>query len=839
MNPKDLLGELRKIDASMSLASRLHHISEWHREGGILVIGYEMFRNLVQNKGSAKRDAQLTAEQHVRVKDELVKGPNIVVADEAHKMKSSTSGLSKAAEQFETKCRIALTGSPLANNVAEYHTMINWVAPNYLGPAPEFRAKFVDPIQQGLYGDSTPSEKRRALKMLGVLERDIHTKVNRADMSVLKHDLPAKVEFTITVPLTKLQEDAYTVYVQAMTHSTNQSLTKDGEIKTTTLWHWLSMLTLLCNHPSAFKAKLNERIEDAAAQVKASKTRSHEATDAEETPDNDDAVDLDAQLKVDMSRDLIEQETRLLDIVDDINAVELSNKAQILCQILDAADAAGDKTLIFSQSILTLNYIDHLCNTQGRFYYRLDGKTKMSTRQHQTKLFNDVDNPVNVFLISTMAGGLGLNLPGANRVVIFDFKFNPIQEEQAIGRAYRIGQQKKTFVYRFLVGGTFETIIHNTTIFKQQLASRVVDKKSILAMAMKKASDFLFLPKEVDRDDLSEFEGVDDLVLDKILETQDSQRTICKIVQSDIFEKDDEEKLTAEEEEEVAHLLEDQTLRRRNGFGTLDGTPLEQQSANASSTAQKLVNTYHPVIIPPNPQVSFAPSAATKVLTPPSAVFLPPPEKPTTSLPRPDRPPAILPPPRQVREPRGQSPIRGSSVRVAPARESPETTLEPNALPVGKASDQLPKANTNASISSNVERPVSTFEVMTGEASPLALSPVKSTTSSRSRDSSGVHLARRSTKTFSRIRHSTAGSPRQRKQQLHDVNGKSHTAEKRSKHGSSTAPGTNENLGIKPTANNRRSPSVEEIEEVGTFKSHKTASLTGQRSQFQAKRSSA
>ena len=78
---------------------------------------------------------------------------------------------------FKSRIRIALTGSPLANNVAEYHTMIEWVAPNYLGPAVEFRVKYVEPIEAGLFSDSSSTERRKSLKMLGVLKEDIAPKV--------------------------------------------------------------------------------------------------------------------------------------------------------------------------------------------------------------------------------------------------------------------------------------------------------------------------------------------------------------------------------------------------------------------------------------------------------------------------------------------------------------------------------------------------------------------------------------------------------------------------------------------------------------------------------------
>lgn len=525
-------------------------------------MGYDLFRNYVQNNKRKDRQPLLSEERHEEIKKYLLDGPNIVVADEAHKMKNADSGITKAAVQFRSTSRIALTGSPLANNVEEYHTMIDWVAPNYLGPAAEFRAKYVEPIQQGLWHDSHAAERRKSLKMLGVLKVDLAPKVHRADISVLRNDLPPKKEFVITVPLTDLQRKAYSIYVREMVHKGSYATTKTGEVAQATIWHWLAILSLLCNHPECFNKKLTERKEDARKEIgfKGTTFGSRDHTDHEEgiTMNINEPI-----WKVGVSPALIEAVTELFESeAPNLKAINLSNKVKILCQILDGSKAVGDKVLVFSQSLPTLDYLQEMCDVQGRSYARLDGSTKMSNRQNLVKDFNTGDQ--DICLISTTAGGLGLNLPGANRVIIFDFKFNPIMEEQAVGRAYRIGQDKPVFVYRFVAGGTFETNVHNKTIFKMQLASRVVDKKSPIARASKRLSEFLFEPKHVDQMDLSEFEGMDPNVLDKILATQLGDPTIRAIIQTDTFERDDEDKLTLDEQKEVDQLLSDKQLQRSN-----------------------------------------------------------------------------------------------------------------------------------------------------------------------------------------------------------------------------------------------------------------------------------
>lgn len=134
--PDDMLATLnpRKIDASVKLRERLESIEEWYLDGGVLVLGYEMFRTLIGNKKNKGREAaSLTDGQHEKVQKHLLEGPNIIVADEAHKMKNATASITLAASRFRSKSRIALTGSPLANNIEEYHAMIEWVSPNYLG----------------------------------------------------------------------------------------------------------------------------------------------------------------------------------------------------------------------------------------------------------------------------------------------------------------------------------------------------------------------------------------------------------------------------------------------------------------------------------------------------------------------------------------------------------------------------------------------------------------------------------------------------------------------------------------------------------------------------------
>ncbi|KAI9826656.1 MAG: hypothetical protein M1832_006252 [Thelocarpon impressellum] len=550
------VGQLRKVDSLLLKPEvRLREITAWHEQGGIMILSYDLFRNLVLNKARTDRAPTLSQQQHSAAKEMLLQGPNIIVADEAHKMKNAQSAIALVASQFRSKSRIALTGSPIANNLEEYHSMIDWIAPGYLGPSTEFRAKYVEPIQEGLYLESTREEQRRSAIKLRVLKKDLDPKVHRADISVLKGSLGPKTEFVIKVPLTKIQEEAYRLYVQTMLSGT-------GEVGNTRVWDWLAILSLLCNHPICFRDKLVAREESSQKASPNPKATQSSIVNSKADEDTAETVPGDAPIsKLGFSKVLVDNQLALLAKSDGpLDAMHHSYKVQIFDQILTAAIRAGDKTLVFSHSLPTLDYLESLFTHTKRRYCRLTGDTKMTERQKNTKDFN-LGN-FDVYLISTRAGGLGLNLYGANRVIIFDFAFNPTWEEQAVGRAYRIGQTKPVFVYRFTAGGTFEDVVHNRAIFKMQLASRVVDKKNPMRYAQRKVRDLLFEPREVEQKDLAEFKGKDPQVLDGILEGQQNEASIRSIELTETFHRDDEDALTAEDEKEADRLLRDNQLQR-------------------------------------------------------------------------------------------------------------------------------------------------------------------------------------------------------------------------------------------------------------------------------------
>ncbi len=135
----------------------------------------------------------------------------------------------------------------------------------------------------------------------------------------------------------------------------------------------------------------------------------------------------------------------------------------------------NDKIVLISNYTQTLDLFEKLCRDRGYGSFRLDGTMAVAKRQKLVDKFNDPEGSEFVFLLSSKAGGCGLNLIGANRLVLFDPDWNPAADQQALARVWRDGQKKDCFVYRFIATGTIEEKIFQRQSHKQSLSSCVVD----------------------------------------------------------------------------------------------------------------------------------------------------------------------------------------------------------------------------------------------------------------------------------------------------------------------------------------------------------------------------
>lgn len=136
--------------------------------------------------------------------------------------------------------------------------------------------------------------------------------------------------------------------------------------------------------------------------------------------------------------------------------IEGSGKLSFLAKILPKLKERGHRILIFSQFLDMLNLLEDFLNGIGFRYARLDGSTATSDRQHMIDEFNSTESKLDCFLLSTRAGGAGINLATADTVFVYDPDHNPHQDMQALARAHRIGQEKKVLVFRLMTRNTAE-----------------------------------------------------------------------------------------------------------------------------------------------------------------------------------------------------------------------------------------------------------------------------------------------------------------------------------------------------------------------------------------------
>jgi superfamily II DNA or RNA helicase len=497
-------------------------MEDWHKRGGMLLVGYQMFTKMLDVR-ERKSDGAANIDEFEKF---LLDSPDVVVADEAHSLKNNKALISIAAARMNTPTRIALTGTPMSNDVPEIYALVSWVAPGYLGKPGEFAGYFTGPIKDGTYHDSTKAEIRKSMARLEVLRQRIEPKVSRMGIQVLKGSIPPKVEFVITLTLSNVQRTAYVRYINAVWSGAK-------EINQVTLFSWLSVLTLLTNHPRILKSKLF----DVLGQAESVKTNSTEdnCTVCDIPSEADEVSSKTSDGLLTPSSETIAASEQINDatearslgaltrqIVEDITAginndlaPGLSAKMVLLLRIMELSKQHDEQVLIFSQSLLTLDYVAELLRISNYTVGRIDGKVDIARRDSIIKAFQD--GGLDAMIISTRAGGVGLNIQRASRVVLMDAGFNPSHEEQAIGRAYRLGQTKPVFVYRLVIGGTFEVNMYDKQLFKTTLTSRIVDKKNPVRNTSRRANQWLYAPKDVAREDLSAEIGKDPKVLDAIL----------------------------------------------------------------------------------------------------------------------------------------------------------------------------------------------------------------------------------------------------------------------------------------------------------------------------------
>ncbi|XP_062549056.1 transcriptional regulator ATRX-like isoform X2 [Armigeres subalbatus] len=454
-----------------------------------LVIGYEAFRSLVFYDARNKNGEQHSERIRTEVRRILINpGADLIVLDEGHIIKNRKSQTNLSVSEVATKRRIILTGTPIQNNLNEYFCMVSFVKPAYLGNEKEFNEQYAKPIKDGQHKDSSVSDIRYMKMKSFILHKRLTSFVQRKEFTVLEDFLPEKYEYVLYVPLTPVQEDLYEQYLK------RNPFRKD--VGGRNLLEDYTFMRKIWTHPivleKAFETAMKKKY---GIKEKRKAVRRVRGFDSSSEDDDDNEADNARSITNIWWKQIISK--------DDLESLFPSNKMLLLFEILRMCQEKGEKCLIFSGFVMVLNMVEHFMKMideqnknpkahlygfsrfrgpwrPGMDYYRLDGGTSKSIRHEMITKFNDPKNRVTrVFLISTKAGGQGINLVGANRVVILDTSWNPAVDQQGIFRIYRLGQQKPCYIYRLLAIHTMEEKVYSRAVTKQAMSHRVADKKQV------------------------------------------------------------------------------------------------------------------------------------------------------------------------------------------------------------------------------------------------------------------------------------------------------------------------------------------------------------------------
>lgn len=436
------------------------------------------------------------------IEDALL-NPCLVVCDEGHRIKNSSAGIAKSLQKIRTKRRIVLTGYPLQNNLIEYWCMVDFVRPAYLGTKSEFSNMFERPIMNGQCMDSTKEDVKLMRYRAHVLHSLLEGFVQRRGHDVFLSTLPKKQEFIILSKLSAVQKELYLAFMESI------GAMNPGE-KTNPL-RTFAICCKIWNHPDVlYKLHMNKEAEMdldlpdfQQQQTKSAPSNNKKASASSSnylpaSASSSSCVMLEdsgfnpfaGAFSNEVNRGKFEFDpdwaNRIMDTYQP-NMLENGAKFMISFSIINESVRCGDKILLFSQSLLSLNLIEDylqkmtIPNTNQKWqkyksYFRLDGSTSGSEREKLINQFNKPNNGVWLFLLSTRAGCLGINLIGANRVIVLDASWNPCHDAQAVCRVYRYGQTKNCFIYRLIADHTMEKKIYDRQISKQTMSDRVIDE---------------------------------------------------------------------------------------------------------------------------------------------------------------------------------------------------------------------------------------------------------------------------------------------------------------------------------------------------------------------------
>lgn len=385
----------------------------------VLIVSYETFR-MHSSKFSCSESCDL------------------LICDEAHRLKNDQTLTNRALAALSCKRRILLSGTPMQNDLEEFFAMVNFTNPGILGDAAYFRHYYETSIICGREPTATEEEKKLGIERSSELSAKVNQFILRRTNALLSNHLPPKIIEVVCCKLTPLQSELYNHFI----HSKNVKRAISEETKQSKILAYITALKKLCNHPKLIYDTIKSG-----------------------NPGTTGFEDCIRFFPPEMFSGRSGSWTG-----GDGAWVELSGKMHVLARLLGhLRQRTDDRIVLVSNYTQTLDLFAQLCRERRYPYLRLDGTTSISKRQKLVNHFNDPSKNEFVFLLSSKAGGCGLNLIGGNRLVLFDPDWNPANDKQAAARVWRDGQKKRVFIYRFLSTGTIEEKVYQRQMSKEGL----------------------------------------------------------------------------------------------------------------------------------------------------------------------------------------------------------------------------------------------------------------------------------------------------------------------------------------------------------------------------------
>lgn len=435
------LMEKKRVNGPYLIIVPLSTLSNWVLEfekwaASIVIISYKgspnMRRAIMPQLRNGKFNVLLTTYEYV-IKDKSILAKirwKYMIIDEGHRMKNHHCKLTQVLNSHYTAShRLLLTGTPLQNKLPELWALLNFLLPSIFKCCNTFEQWFNAPF--ALTGEKVELNEEETILIIRRLHKVLRPFLLRRLKKEVESQLPEKLEYVVKCDMSALQSLLYThMQSKGVLLTDGSEKDKKGKGGTKTLMNTIMQLRKICNHPFMF-----QHIEEAFCEHLGMGSGG---------------------------------------IVSGPDLYRVSGKFELLDRILPKLKAKNHRVLLFCQMTSLMTIMEDYLNWRNFRYLRLDGTTKADDRGQLLSMFNDPNSTYFLFLLSTRAGGLGLNLQAADTVVIFDSDWNPHQDLQAQDRAHRIGQRNEVRVLRLLTVNSVEERILAAAKYKLNMDEKVI-----------------------------------------------------------------------------------------------------------------------------------------------------------------------------------------------------------------------------------------------------------------------------------------------------------------------------------------------------------------------------